>query len=52
MPWDGDQRAAWAFYQDDDFEFRRTEYDVERAVAGARAVDDERLARTYYSASR
>lgn len=32
MPLDGDVRAAWATW-DGDFEFRRTEYDVERAAA-------------------
>ena len=52
MPWDGDRRAAWAFYRDGDFDFRRTEYDVGRAIAGARAVGDDRLARAYESASR
>jgi predicted phosphodiesterase len=35
MPLDGDRRAAWAVRRDDgEFDFRRTEYDVERAVAG------------------
>jgi predicted phosphodiesterase len=35
MPLDGDVRAAWAVRLDDGgFEFRRTEYDVARAVAG------------------
>jgi predicted phosphodiesterase len=39
MPLDGDTRAAWAVRRDDGvFEFRRTEYDVERAVAGWRAL--------------
>jgi diadenosine tetraphosphatase ApaH/serine/threonine PP2A family protein phosphatase len=38
MPLDRDLRAAWATW-DGDFEFRRTEYDVERAAAGARALD-------------
>jgi diadenosine tetraphosphatase ApaH/serine/threonine PP2A family protein phosphatase len=38
MPLDGDVRAAWATW-DGDFEFRRTEYDVERAVAAARALE-------------
>jgi predicted phosphodiesterase len=33
MPLDGDSRPAWAT-RDADFTFRRTEYDVERAVAG------------------
>jgi putative phosphoesterase len=35
MPLDGDRRAAWAIRRDDgEFEFRRAEYDVERALAG------------------
>lgn len=37
MPLDGDRRAAWAL-RGDDFEFRRTEYDVERAAAAFRAM--------------
>ncbi len=37
MPLDGDVRAAWATW-DDDFEFRRVEYDVERAAAAYRAL--------------
>jgi predicted phosphodiesterase len=37
MPLDGDVRAAWATW-DGDFELRRTEYDVERAAAGYRAM--------------
>ena len=37
MPLDGDVRAAWATW-DDDFEFRRTEYDVARAAAGYRSL--------------
>ena len=40
MPLDGDARAAWAVRRDDGvFEFRRTEYDVERAVAGWKSLD-------------
>ena len=39
MPLDGDVRAAWAVRLDDGrFEFRRTEYDVERAVAAWRSL--------------
>jgi diadenosine tetraphosphatase ApaH/serine/threonine PP2A family protein phosphatase len=39
MPLDGDVRAAWAVRLDGgDFEFRRTEYDVERAAAAWRAL--------------
>jgi predicted phosphodiesterase len=35
MPLDGDRRAAWAVRTDDgSIEFRRTEYDIERALAG------------------
>lgn len=37
MPLDGDVRAAWAT-RDDDFEFRRVEYDVEQAAAGYRSL--------------
>jgi predicted phosphodiesterase len=40
MPLDGDVRAAWATW-DGDFEFRRTEYDLERAAAGYRALGGE-----------
>jgi diadenosine tetraphosphatase ApaH/serine/threonine PP2A family protein phosphatase len=37
MPLDGDTRAAWAVRDDDDqFHFRRTAYDTERAVAAYR----------------
>lgn len=35
MPLDGDARAAWAI-RDGDFEFRRTDYDNERAAAAYR----------------
>jgi diadenosine tetraphosphatase ApaH/serine/threonine PP2A family protein phosphatase len=39
MPLDGDKRAAWAIRDDDDeFAFRRTEYDVERAAAAYRQM--------------
>ena len=39
MPLDGDRRAAWAVRTDaGDFEFRRTDYDVERAVAAYREM--------------
>ena len=39
MPLDGDRRAAWAIRRDDgEFEFRRAEYDWERAAAGYRAM--------------
>jgi diadenosine tetraphosphatase ApaH/serine/threonine PP2A family protein phosphatase len=42
MPLDGDRRAAWAVRTDDgEFEFRRSEYDVERAAAGYRAMGGE-----------
>jgi predicted phosphodiesterase len=37
MPLDGDVRAAWATWEGD-FEFRRTEYDVERAAAAWKAL--------------
>jgi diadenosine tetraphosphatase ApaH/serine/threonine PP2A family protein phosphatase len=39
-PLDHDTRAAWALYADDEIEFRRTEYDVERAVAQMRTYGD------------
>ncbi len=40
MPLDGDVRAAWAVRLDGgEFEFRRTEYHVERAVAGWRSLE-------------
>jgi hypothetical protein len=37
MPLDGDPRAAWASWDGSDFTFHRTEYDVERVIAAARA---------------
>lgn len=37
MPLDGDVRAAWATW-DGEFDFRRTEYDVERAAAAYRSL--------------
>jgi predicted phosphodiesterase len=40
MPLDGDTRGAWATW-DGDFEFRRTEYDLERAAAGYRSMGGE-----------
>ena len=39
MPLDRDPRPAWAT-RDGDFTFRRTEYDVERAVAGFRELGE------------
>ena len=42
MPLDGDVRAAYAIRRGDgDFEFRRVEYDVERAAAAYEALGDE-----------
>jgi predicted phosphodiesterase len=39
MPLDGDTRGAWAVRTDEgELEFRRTEYDVERAVDGYRRL--------------
>jgi diadenosine tetraphosphatase ApaH/serine/threonine PP2A family protein phosphatase len=39
MPLDGDRRAAWAVRRDDgEFEFRRAEYDWERAAAAYRSM--------------
>jgi predicted phosphodiesterase len=40
MPLDGDTRAAWAMYEDGEIDLRRTEYDVERAVAQMRTFGD------------
>jgi predicted phosphodiesterase len=40
MPLDGDARGAWATW-DGDFEFRRTEYDVERAATAYRSMGGE-----------
>ena len=40
MPLDGDIRAAWATW-DGDFDFRRTEYDVERAAAAYRSMSGD-----------
>jgi hypothetical protein len=39
-PLDGDPRAASALYEDGDFHFRRTAYDVERAAAQMRSYGD------------
>jgi predicted phosphodiesterase len=39
-PLDGDRRAAWAIYENGEIEFRRTAYDVERAVAQMRTYGD------------
>ncbi len=42
MPLDGDRRAAWAVSPaSGEFEFRRCEYDVERAAAGYRGMSGE-----------
>jgi diadenosine tetraphosphatase ApaH/serine/threonine PP2A family protein phosphatase len=38
MPLDGDVRAAWATWEDGDFAFRRTEFDVEKAAAAYRSL--------------
>jgi hypothetical protein len=39
MPLDGDRRAAWAVSPEPgEFEFRRCDYDVERAAAGYRGM--------------
>jgi predicted phosphodiesterase len=40
MPLDGDVRAAWALYENGEFDLRRTEYDVERAAAQMRTVGE------------
>jgi predicted phosphodiesterase len=39
-PLDGDARAAWALYEDEEIRFRRTAYDVERAAAQMRSLGD------------
>ena len=39
-PLDGDRRAAWAIYENGEIGFRRTAYDVERAVAQMRTYGD------------
>ena len=39
-PLDGDPRAAWALYRAGEIDFRRTEYDVERAAAQMRSYGD------------
>jgi predicted phosphodiesterase len=39
-PLDGDTRAAWALYEKGDITLRRTEYDVERAVAQMRSYGE------------
>jgi predicted phosphodiesterase len=39
IPLDGDRRAAWAIRSDaGEFEFRRTEYDIDRAIEGWRRL--------------
>jgi predicted phosphodiesterase len=40
MPLDHDPRAAWALYADGEIDLRRTEYDVERAVAQLETYGD------------
>jgi|SRR5947209_8578167 len=39
LPFDGDQRAAWAMLEDGALALRRTEYDVEAVVAAVEASD-------------
>jgi diadenosine tetraphosphatase ApaH/serine/threonine PP2A family protein phosphatase len=39
-PLDGDPRAAWALYENGRVRFRRTDYDVERAVAKMRSYGE------------
>jgi diadenosine tetraphosphatase ApaH/serine/threonine PP2A family protein phosphatase len=38
MPLDGDTRSAWATFDDGEFTFRRTEYDVKRAAEAYRGM--------------
>jgi predicted phosphodiesterase len=53
MPLDGDRRAAWAVRRDDgEFEFRRTDYDVERAAAAWRELGDDFGRRVAYRLER
>ena len=40
MPLDHDPRAAWAVYANGEIDFRRTAYDVERAVAQMQTYGD------------
>jgi diadenosine tetraphosphatase ApaH/serine/threonine PP2A family protein phosphatase len=53
MPLDGDTRAAWAVWDGSDFAFRRTEYDVARAIAAARELGERgaRMIQRYEHAS-
>lgn len=39
-PLDGDPRAAWALFEDGEIRFRRTPYDVERAVSKMRSFGE------------
>jgi diadenosine tetraphosphatase ApaH/serine/threonine PP2A family protein phosphatase len=39
-PLDGDRRAAWALYRDEEILFRRTEYDVARAASHMRSYGE------------
>jgi diadenosine tetraphosphatase ApaH/serine/threonine PP2A family protein phosphatase len=39
LPFDGDQRAAWALLEDGTISLRRTEYDVESVIAAVEASD-------------
>jgi predicted phosphodiesterase len=39
-PLDGDPRAAWAVYENGTFDFRRTDYDRERAAAQMRSLGE------------
>jgi predicted phosphodiesterase len=52
-PLDGDPRAAWALYEHAKIDFRRTEYDVERAAAQMRSYGEwaEPIARRIEQAS-
>jgi predicted phosphodiesterase len=40
LPFDGDQRAAWALLDDGEVELRRTSYDVDRVIAALAASDN------------
>jgi predicted phosphodiesterase len=53
MPLDGDTRAAWAVWDGSDFDLRRTEYDVERAIDAAKGMGSlaQRMVNRYRNAS-
>lgn len=55
LPWDGDQRAAYALLEDDDLELRRVAYDVEAAASAVDAIGEDwstQIARSLRTARR